>query len=309
MNQPLVSVVIPNYNYGRFLAQAIDSALAQTYPNVEIIVVDDGSTDDSAEILKSYSDKIRRIKQTNRGVSSARNNGTAASKGELVAFLDADDVWLPEKLEKQVGIFQADDKVGLVHCGMVDFEDNGNLLSEHLDGMNGYVALDLLRYRRSVILGGGSAVVVKRKAFEKTGGFDENLRVGEDWEFYYQAAKHYKVGFVKEVLLKYRLHSNNNFANNTQSVERMEKDLLYAYDKIFSADDRLKPIKNECYGRIHTIIAGSYFRIGRYSKFSHHTIKSLRYAPANIIQFAGFPLRLLQQRFFPTKYSGGEKTL
>ena len=145
MKQPLVSVIIPNYNYGHFLAQSIDSVLAQTYPNIEIIVVDDGSSDDSAEVLMTYSDKIKWIKQSNQGVSAARNKGTAASKGELIAFLDADDVWLPEKIEKQVRVFHAENEIGLVHCGLVDFDDEGNLLSKQLDGMEGSIALDLLR--------------------------------------------------------------------------------------------------------------------------------------------------------------------
>lgn len=297
MNQPPVSVIIPNYNYGRFVRQAIESALAQTYSNIEIVVVDDGSNDDSEEVLTSFAGKIKWIKQTNQGVSAARNRAVAESGGEILAFLDADDVWLPEKIEKQVAVFSSDENIGLVHCGLVDFDDAGNLLAEHLDGMSGAVSRDLLAYRRSVILGGGSAAVVTRKAFDKSGGFDINLRIGEDWEFYYRVAKNFSVGFVPEILLKYRIHSNNSFAGNRSSVARMETDMLLAYDKIFAAaDEDEKKIKNDCYGRMHAIIAGSYFRIGEYSKFLEHAIKSVRYSPKNLTQFAGFPLRWLQKR-------------
>lgn len=298
MKQPLVSAIIPNYNYARFLRQAIDGALAQTYKNIEVIVVDDGSSDDSETVLRFFSDRIKWVKQTNQGVSAARNRAVAESAGEILAFLDADDIWLPEKIEKQVRVFAAGEKIGLVHCGAVDFDAAGNLLSEHLDGMSGAVSRDLLEYRRDVILGGGSAAAVTREAFEKVGGFDTNLRIGEDWEFYYRVAKNFRVGFVPEILLKYRIHSNNSFAGNASSVERMETDMLLAYDKIFAAaDEDEKKIKNRCYGRIHTIIAGSYFRIGQYSKFLEHTVKGARYAPDNLTRYAGFPLRWLRRRF------------
>ncbi|HEX3110532.1 MAG TPA: glycosyltransferase family A protein, partial [Thermoanaerobaculia bacterium] len=111
-----VSVVIPSYNYARYLGEAIDSALGQTLPPLEVIVVDDGSTDDTPAVLAAYGDRIRVLRQKNAGVAVARNSGIAAARGECVAFLDADDVWLPRKLELQIPLFT--DSVGLVHCGV-----------------------------------------------------------------------------------------------------------------------------------------------------------------------------------------------
>src|SRR5437773_3781756 len=112
-----VSVVIPTYNYARYLPEAIDSALAQTHAPLEVIVVDDGSTDDTPRVLAVYGDRIRVIRQANRGPGAARNTGIAAARGEYVGFLDADDVWLPRKLELQMARFEADQGLGLVHCG------------------------------------------------------------------------------------------------------------------------------------------------------------------------------------------------
>src|SRR5689334_17614281 len=112
-----VSVVIPTYNYGRFLAEAIESALSQTRPPGEIIVVDDGSTDDTASIVKGFDAHVKYIKQENAGVCAARNRGVNESTGELIAFLDADDRFEPTAIEKQAAIFESEPEVGLVYCG------------------------------------------------------------------------------------------------------------------------------------------------------------------------------------------------
>src|SRR4028119_1786662 len=128
MDQSLtVSVIIPNYNYGRFLSEAINSVLAQTCLNVEIIVVDDGSTDNSLEILAAYEKKgVKIIQQTNRGVGAARNAGADKSSGDLLAFLDADDIWLPQKLEKQIERLLSDKEFGFITCGVKEFNSLGD---------------------------------------------------------------------------------------------------------------------------------------------------------------------------------------
>src|SRR5437016_10401011 len=107
MSEPLISAVIPSYNYGHFITDAIESALGQTYPHVEIIVVDDGSTDDTREQLAPYSERVCYIHQENGGLSAARNTGIRAAKGEWIALLDADDVWHPRKLELQMNCLAA----------------------------------------------------------------------------------------------------------------------------------------------------------------------------------------------------------
>ena len=121
MNSPKVSVVIPSYNLGRLLTQAIDSVLAQTVVPSEIIVVDDGSTDDTQVRLEPYSGRIRCIRQGNRGVSAARNRGIREASGQLIAFLDADDVWHPRKLELQLAAFEDRPDLGLLGTGQFDW--------------------------------------------------------------------------------------------------------------------------------------------------------------------------------------------
>src|ERR1700678_3861883 len=128
MSQPLVSIIIPTYNRAEYLGQAIDSALAQSYRPIEIIVVDDGSTDDTQGVAARYGDRIRYIHKANGGASSARNAGFAAASGEVLALLDSDDRWLTEKLEKQISLLS--DGVGLVHAGFRVFNsDDGRVTS------------------------------------------------------------------------------------------------------------------------------------------------------------------------------------
>ena len=117
-----VSVVIPTYNYGRFIKTAIGSVLDQTRSPAEIVVVDDGSTDETAAVVAAFGKAVRYIRQDNAGVCAARNRGVSESTGELIAFLDADDTMEPSNLEKQVARFESDDEIGLVHCAMREFD-------------------------------------------------------------------------------------------------------------------------------------------------------------------------------------------
>jgi glycosyltransferase involved in cell wall biosynthesis len=159
---PTVTVIIPTYNYGRFVADAIASVLAQTYAVFEIVVVDDGSTDETEEVVKTFGERVRYIKQQNAGVSAARNAGIEVSSGDLIAFLDADDTWLPEKIEKQVAKFAEDAEIGLVHCGMREFDDHtGETIELHLDGDEGWVAEDIALGEKSVIPCPGGSIVVR----------------------------------------------------------------------------------------------------------------------------------------------------
>jgi len=288
MREPLVSVIIPNYNYAHYLPQAINSVLAQTYSQVEIIVIDDGSTDDSVTVLRSYGDRIRWLKQPNQGVSAARNVGAHNTKGELVAFLDADDFWLPEKLERQVQLFLADPELGLVHCGVEEIDDNGARLRLRLDGRDGWVATDMLLFDRAVMLGGGSGLVVRRSDFEALGGFDTSLSTSADWEFFYRMATHARVGFVPIPLLKYRVHGSNMHTN----VRALEHDMLIGYEKAFSCNSaELPELRRRCYGNLHMVLAGSFFRAGHKTDFARHALKSLWLTPGNLKSLLGYPMR------------------
>jgi glycosyltransferase involved in cell wall biosynthesis len=289
MPEPLVSVIIPNFNYAGYLREAIDSALEQTYPNTEVVVVDDGSTDDSKAVLASYGDRIKRIEQTNQGVSAARNNGVLASSGEYIAFLDADDIWLPQKIQRQVDTFVRQRDLGLVHVGVVDIDAEGAEDETHLDGLDGRVAKDMLLLSGPVILGGGSGVMTRREVFQQVGGFDTKLATSADWDLYFRICRLYDVAFVGEVLLKYRYHGSNMHSN----IRRMETEMMLGFRKAFDGGDI--DGKRKCYSNLHRMLAGSYFYSGDYRNFLRQAFKSAIHNPANLAYFLDYPHRRLMR--------------
>jgi glycosyltransferase involved in cell wall biosynthesis len=288
MRTPLISVIITNYNYGRYLRQAIDSALAQTYPSVEVIVVDDGSQDDSADVARSYGERVRFIAQKNQGVSVARNRGVEESSGEFVAFLDADDIWFPYKLEKQAGRLLSDPELGLVHCGIQEIDGDGARLDKVIQGMEGWVAKEMLLFERPVIHSLGSTGLIRRIAFDSVGGFDPDLSTSADWDFCYQVALRQRIGFIAEPLVYYRVHSSNMHSN----IKLMEHDVMICYRKAFdTTDPALLAIRRRSYGNIHMVLAGSYFQSGNAMAFLRHTLRSVLYSPSCFKRVLGFPVR------------------
>ncbi len=286
-----ISVIIPTYNYARFLGEAIDSALAQTYTPLEVIVVDDGSTDETPEILARYRDRIRAVRQRNQGVSMARNAGIAAARGDYFAFLDSDDLWLSRKLERQLARFAADSALGLVHCGVETFGERA-ATRQVFEGMEGWVGEEILRLDRGVIAGPGSTVVVPRRVAEEIGGFDPRLLPSEDWDFCYRIAARYKVGYVAETLVQYRLHGGGAHLD----IQGLERSMLLALEKAFtSSDPAVQSLRAHSYGRLHRILAGCYFQARRPRPFVRHAVTSLRYDLGNLRYFFSYPWRLFRR--------------
>jgi len=288
-----VSVVIPTYNYGRFIGEAIESALRQSYAPVEIIVVDDGSTDDTEPAVRGFEELgVRYIRQDNAGVCAARNRGVQESSGDLIAFLDADDTWEPTKVEKQAARFAQDPDIGLVHCGLREFDGKtGETLRIDVNGGEDNVAENLLLWDGPVIVGPGGTIMVTRPAFNDAGGFDPSMKVGEDWDFCYRVARKFRVGFVPEPLVNYRIHAGAAHHN----VDNMERGMAMFYQKAFVTDDpNVLMLKNRALGNYHKVLAGSYFQAGRFGKFGSHTLRSIFRRPANIGYFLSYPLRRMK---------------
>jgi len=200
---PTVSVVIPTYNFGRYLPEAIESILQQTYRDFEIIVIDDGSTDDTKNIIQKYLPSVRYVRQENGGPSKARNTGIMMSKGKYIAFLDADDIWLPTKLEKQIAHFQRNPECYFVFTENCSFDDNGIYL-EKMGKQEKLMKGNLLE---NIFLKSSVAtptVMVKSEVFESVGLFDESLRVAQDDNMWLRIVGSFKAGLLDEVLVKVR---------------------------------------------------------------------------------------------------------
>jgi glycosyltransferase involved in cell wall biosynthesis len=206
---PRVSVIVPSYNAARFLPASLDSVIAQTYEDWEIIVVDDGSSDDTADVLACYQsrlkDKLRCIRKANGGPSAARNAGIRVAQGEIVALLDADDIWLPSRLSRSVEELDRDPEVGLVHARVARISVQGVVINEPFADSK-YLAGRIAPYiytRRAHIM--CVTVTFRRCAVDADDAFDERLRAAEDRDLWFRIAQTFKVAYIDEILAQYRI--------------------------------------------------------------------------------------------------------
>jgi glycosyltransferase involved in cell wall biosynthesis len=225
VDTPLVSVVIPAYNASETIRETLASASGQTYGNLDIIVVDDGSTDDTGAIVHRHSlqdPRVRLVEKSNGGVASARNAGIRASRGTLVAFLDADDLWHPTKVSKQVKVLLAGGgEIALVYSPFRVIDINGKvLLSPRKYGASGWV---LHRHFYANLIGNGSSILVRKSVLDEVGGFDPQLREAgaegcEDLLLQLRVAARYRFGEVQEYLIGYRRRPASMSSNADQMI-------------------------------------------------------------------------------------------
>ncbi|HEX8597882.1 MAG TPA: glycosyltransferase family 2 protein [Chloroflexia bacterium] len=237
--RPTVSAVITTYNYARFLPPAIESVLAQTLPADEIIVVDDGSTDDTAQVVARYADRgVRYVYKENGGGSSARNAGILASNCDFIAFLDGDDRWLPHKLERQVEQMVRYANVGLVSGGEWQVDARGE--HPYLVARQAIEAAGV--YKQMLVenfIGNTSLALVRRSVFDKVGMFDEKVPLGHDWDMWLRIAREYPISVIGEPLIYYTRHSGSLSAGKIEQRYRSNREFHRRYiGQLPSAWDR-----------------------------------------------------------------------
>lgn len=224
-----VSVIIPAYNKADFTVRSVESVLGQTYQNIEIVVVDDGSTDDTLKKLEPLKNRIKLIAKTNGGASHARNVGIDESSGQYMAFLDCDDIYYKDKIEKTVYCLESEEDIGFVSTSINKIDANDKVVSKSPSPPtepSGWIFSYLIQ-DNSIW---NSTIIAKRECFDKVGGFDEKVFIPADWDMWIRLSKHYKAGYVDERLTGYRVSDNYTFSN----IDKGLKESLYLVDKYIS---------------------------------------------------------------------------
>lgn len=203
---PAVSVVIPAHNAAPWLGDTIRSVLAQTYRDFELIVVNDGSTDRTGAVISGFGDKIRCVDQLNQGLPAARNAGIRNALGEWIALLDADDLWLADKLERQISLLGEAERLAWVYCNAYVFDDTTGTTTSMLNAGRRLAEGDILRQLFLSNFIGTPTPVIRRDVFEDVGMFDETIvPLGEDWDMWLRIAARHPIGLVRRPLARYRV--------------------------------------------------------------------------------------------------------
>ena len=251
---PLISVIIPTYNSAEFITDALKSVFAQTFPDYEVIVIDDGSTDATADIVKSFPG-VKYLRQNHRGPAAARNLGLSKSSSPLIAFLDADDQWMDDKLEIQTRYMNSHPDVGLLYSDLSTFDDDGvktvSYDSHHRKVYQGNV-FDKLFLKNFI---GTITVMVRKECFERAGYFNEEITRSTDWHQWLRIAYFYKVGYIDKPLAKYRWNKGSISYDSARAYpDRLQiiGDIVALYPDYFA---RQKTLVRRAYG-------GGYFRYG-----------------------------------------------
>lgn len=281
--KPRVSVVIPTYNNAKYLSQAIDSVLNQSFDSYEVVVIDDGSTDETATVLASYGDRIRVYHQQNRGVSATRNRGIQLAQGELVAFLDADDYFLPHKLLKQVQVFDAQPGVGIVNSGFQTMHKDGRAIAQ-VEWWRSIPDLSIenwLRYKPVL----PSAMMFRRDWLEQVGGFDPHLSAAEDLDLVLRlVAAGCQSAWLEAITVNYRLHDDSACSQNTPKLARSAETVLHRFFAQPELPPSVRSLKAFSYYQTLVWSAWRLYCTGYHTEMGDYLQKSLHYSPYSRIQ-------------------------
>jgi glycosyltransferase involved in cell wall biosynthesis len=265
-----VSAIIPVHNGETFLEETIRSVLGQTVSAIECIVVDDGSTDRTAEVAGGFGSDVRLIRQSRAGVSAARNAGAAVASGALFAFIDADDRWKPEKTALQLELLRSKNDLAVVYCGLELIDARGNVIGR----IPAPSAQDALRNTLLVeppVLSLAQTALISREAFFGAGQFDQELSTSADSEFACRLAMRYKVAPLPLCLAQYRLHANQMY----KDIAALERDARLMFERLFR-DDALPPelrrLRRRATANVRYSMSGSYARAGRRGTAVRHLL-------------------------------------
>lgn len=279
-----VSVVIPTYNRAAYLREALESVLAQTYKEIEVIVVDDNSTDGTARVVSSFGPKVKYILQDNRERGAARNSGIRNSTGDYIAFLDSDDVWFRDHLEACVKALESFPEAGLSFSGSYMMDGDGKVISKMPVRRFGP---NPLRQIVSDYSSGGcnaSSCLIRRQVFDRAGLFSEirELSGSEDWEMWARIGGCYRLIFSGRYTAKIRFHPGKSSID----AERMATSMKMALDMVYT-NDKLLPliigIKSRAYSRLYTVTAINYYAAGKMAQTRRYLAEAVKSNPSSVL--------------------------
>jgi glycosyltransferase involved in cell wall biosynthesis len=286
---PTVSVIIPAYNRADYIQETVNSVLSQTYTDYEIIVINDGSTDQTEEALRPFIENgsIRYIWQENQGEAASRNHAMRLAQGRYYAFLDSDDLFLPAKLEKQVAFLDAHPEVGLVHSSFIKFSEDGpDLGFRDMSPLTGNIYPKILMDWSRLIV--PSTVMVRASVIADVGDFDLNVGWGPDQEMWRRISRKYPIGVIPEALSKYRVHPGNISANKVPAAGFLAQNLQKAFDE----DPSLGLIfQRRALAKMYANVAHNVLSAGNPAQKSYvrqFSIKAIRYWPFQWSAYLGF---------------------
>ena len=227
-----ISIIIPVYNGEKYIREAVDSALNQTYKDFEIIVIDDGSKDSTPNILETYGSKIKWKSQENKGQASAINEGIKMAKGEYIAYLDADDVCLPERFENQVKYLDEHSNVGLVYSDSYQINENGKIQRIMKSRPHDNFVLLQNNYIPRI------AVMHKRECLNGVGLFDESITGSDDWDMWIKISEKFKMGYIGKPLVKYRVHKENISLIRPKRLDHWRYTKMRILEKTYERQER-----------------------------------------------------------------------
>jgi glycosyltransferase involved in cell wall biosynthesis len=279
---PRVSVIIPAYNTATYLQAALDSVLAQTFADWEVVLCDDGSTDQTRALVEAampaFQGRLRYVYQTNRGLPAARNTAIRNSSGEFLALLDADDVWLPQRLERGVALMDRDRSLGLVHGYVARIDVRGEFVEfparPPLKYLSGNIARNIYTRRAHLIC---PTILFRKECVDAVGLFDETMRSTEDRDMWFRIAERYRVGYIDEVLANYRISPNSM----SRDKDRMMKWQTYFIEKHKHSKACGVIATRQAWGRLYRERGDDIFNSGRVAESLRWYLRALRSYPAS----------------------------
>jgi GT2 family glycosyltransferase len=280
---PLVSVVIPVYNGERFLWESLQSVFAQSYQDYEIICVDDGSKDASLAILNECRDRIKVLQQANTGQAGARNAGAKTGIGKYLAFLDQDDRWYRQKLERQVAVLEANSEAIMVHCDMDWIDEAGHVTQRSLVSASrrsvhkGVTMPQLVGWDPCIY---PSTMLIRRVAFDRVGGFDQELGgYGEDIDLMLRLRQEGLFIFLEETGTQYRKHSTNFSGSGSDAMFRCSEKFFRKLQGCYVGDQRRQALLNRFLAQVYSDWGKMKMRSGLRGEAQRLLLRSLKYYP------------------------------